>query len=146
MDNIFVERIRRSLNYEAVYLREMVEGFSAQYVIGEWIVFYNTGHPYSALGGAMPAEAYAAQRPVDMMDKASALLNHHRGSPATSGRSNISKRYTISSEEWQHDQQPEDTLTSLPDCPNMQDPLKRELCGTRRVFQSERCARRHLQG
>ena len=73
MDNIFIERLWRSLKYEAVYLHEMTDGFVAKRVIGNWIDFYNTERPHSALDGATPAEAYSAGRPVDMMDKAYAL-------------------------------------------------------------------------
>ena len=73
MDNIFIERLWRSLKYEAVHLVEPTDGFQAERVIGEWISFYNTERPHSALGGRTPAEAYAAERPVDMMDKAPAL-------------------------------------------------------------------------
>jgi len=73
MDNIFIERLWRSLKYEAVYLHEMVDGFAAERVIGAWIAFYNTARPHSALGGATPAEAYASGRPGDMMDKAYSL-------------------------------------------------------------------------
>jgi putative transposase len=73
MDNIFIERLWRSLKYEAVYLHEMVDGFVATRVIGEWIAYYNTERPHSTFDGATPAEAYAAKQPVDMMDKASAL-------------------------------------------------------------------------
>ena len=73
MDNIFIERLWRSLKYEAVYLHELTDGFKAGSVIGEWIGFYNTERPHSALDGRTPAEAYRAGRPVDMMDKAIAL-------------------------------------------------------------------------
>ena len=38
-------------------------------VIGEWIGFYNTERPHSALGGRTPAEAYGGDAPVDMVDK-----------------------------------------------------------------------------
>ena len=69
MDNIFIERLWRSLKYEAVYLHELTDGFKAERVIGEWIGFYNTERPHSALGGQTPAEAYAAKRPMDIMDK-----------------------------------------------------------------------------
>jgi putative transposase len=58
LDNIFIERLRRSLKYEAVYLHELTDGFEAERVIGEWIAFYNAARPHSALGGATPAEAY----------------------------------------------------------------------------------------
>jgi putative transposase len=73
MDNVFIERLWRSLKYEAVYLHELTDGFEAERVIGEWIDFYNTERPHSALAGQTPAEAYGAEQPVDMMDKAIAL-------------------------------------------------------------------------
>ena len=41
MDNIFIERLWRSLKYEAVYLHEIADGLTARRVIGEWIGFYN---------------------------------------------------------------------------------------------------------
>ncbi len=73
MDNIFIERLWRSLKYEAVYLHELTDGFKAERIIGEWIDFYNTERPHSSLGGRTPAEAYGATRSVDMMDKAHTL-------------------------------------------------------------------------
>ena len=69
MDNIFIERLWRSLKYEAVYLHELTDGFVAERVIGDWIDFYNTERPHSALAGRSPAEAYRDRSPVDMMDK-----------------------------------------------------------------------------
>jgi putative transposase len=73
MDNIFIERLWRSLKYEAVYLHELTDGFKAEQVIRDWIDFYNTERPHSALGDRTPAEAYGDKWPVDMMDKADAL-------------------------------------------------------------------------
>ena len=73
MDNIFIERLWRSLKYEAVYLHDLTDGFVAEWVITEWIGFYNTERPHSALAGQTPAEVYGAGQPVDMMDKAIAL-------------------------------------------------------------------------
>jgi putative transposase len=73
MDNIFIERLWRSLKYEAVYLHELTDGFKAERVIRDWMDFYNTERPHSSLAGRTPAEAYGAERPVDMMDKAHAL-------------------------------------------------------------------------
>ncbi len=58
LDNVFVERLWRSLKYGAVYLHEMTDGFVAQRVIGEWIGFYNTERPHSSLDGGTPAEAH----------------------------------------------------------------------------------------
>jgi len=73
MDNIFIERLWRSLKYEAVYLHEMTDGFVAERVIDEWIDFYNTERPHSSFDGQTPAEAYGATQPMDMMDKPSGL-------------------------------------------------------------------------
>jgi putative transposase len=68
MDNIFIERLWRSLKYEAVYLHEISDGFAAQRLISRWFAFYDKGRPHSALGGSTPAEAYEegmlTQRPA----------------------------------------------------------------------------------
>ena len=69
MDNVFIERLWRSLKYEAVYLHELADGFEAERVIDDWIGFYNTERPHSALAGRTPLEAYRVDQPVDMMDK-----------------------------------------------------------------------------
>ncbi len=68
-----IARLWRSLKCEAVYLHDLMDGFKAERVIGEWIDFYNTARPHSALAGHTPAEAYGAGQPVDMMDKAHAF-------------------------------------------------------------------------
>jgi len=60
LDNIFIERLWRSLKQEAVYLTELQDGFQAQRVIKEWIGFYNTERPHSALEHQTPVEAYWA--------------------------------------------------------------------------------------
>ncbi len=73
MDNIFIERLWRSLKYEAVYLHDLTDGFRAEQVIGEWVDFYNAERPHSALEGQTPAESYRAGQPVDMMDKPDGL-------------------------------------------------------------------------
>ena len=58
LDNVFIERLWRSLKYEAVYLHELADGFEAARVIGEWMEFYNGERPHSALGGRTPREAH----------------------------------------------------------------------------------------
>lgn len=73
IDNIFIERLWRSLKYEAIYLVEMTDGFQSERVIDEWMMFYNGMRPHSSLGGRTPDEAYGDEQPVDMLDKANAL-------------------------------------------------------------------------
>ncbi len=58
MDNIFIERLWRSLKYECVYLNEITNGFEARKLIGDWIEFYNKTRPHSSLGDLTPAQAY----------------------------------------------------------------------------------------
>jgi putative transposase len=50
-DNIFVERLWRSLKYECVYLYAWETGSEAKAGVRQWIEFYNYKRPHSALGG-----------------------------------------------------------------------------------------------
>lgn len=58
MDNVFIERLWRSMKYECVYLHPFETGSEARAGIGRWIDYYNAERPHSALGGRTPAEAY----------------------------------------------------------------------------------------
>jgi putative transposase len=59
MDNVFVERLWRSLKYECVYMNAFETGSQARAGIGRWIDFYNRRRPHSSHGIATPDEAYA---------------------------------------------------------------------------------------
>ena len=48
----------RSLKQEAVYLHELTDGFVAKRVIDEWLTFYNSDRPHTALEKRTPDEAY----------------------------------------------------------------------------------------
>lgn len=58
LDNIFIERLWRSLKQEAVYLEEIADGFQARRVISNWMTFYNNERPHSSLERRTPREAY----------------------------------------------------------------------------------------
>ncbi len=58
LDNIFIERLWRSLKQEAVYLHEITNGFDAKRIIKEWISFYNTERPHTALQKRTPDQAF----------------------------------------------------------------------------------------
>ena len=58
MDNVFVERLWRSLKYEDIYLRAYATGSEARLGIGRWIAGYNTTRPHQALGYRTPDEVY----------------------------------------------------------------------------------------
>lgn len=59
MDNVFIERLWRSLKYECVYLQAFENGVEAREGIGGWIAYYNSDRPHSSLDGQTPDEAYA---------------------------------------------------------------------------------------
>ncbi|WP_083217488.1 integrase core domain-containing protein [Thioclava sp. SK-1] len=58
LDNIFIERLWRSLKQEAVYLHELHDGFQAKRVIKDWISFYNIERPHTALDKRSPNDAF----------------------------------------------------------------------------------------
>lgn len=58
MDNVFIERLWRSLKYECVYLHAFETGSELRAGLTKWIGYYNADRPHSALGGQTPDEAY----------------------------------------------------------------------------------------
>ena len=59
MDNVFIERLWRSLKYECVYLNAFETGSEARAGIGEWVSYYNGERPHSSLGGLTPDDVYS---------------------------------------------------------------------------------------
>jgi putative transposase len=66
MDNVFIERLWRSLKYECVYLNAFETGSDARAGIGKWVDYYNRSRPHSALGGKTPMEAHTACHGIRM--------------------------------------------------------------------------------
>ena len=64
LDNIFIERLWRSLKQEAVYLHEITDGFQAKRIIDNWIGFYNSERPHTALDKRTPDTAYFTQAEI----------------------------------------------------------------------------------
>ena len=58
MDNIFVERLWRSLKYEEVYLHAYASVAEAKTGIGAWLDFYNTERQHQSLGYRTPQQIY----------------------------------------------------------------------------------------
>ena len=84
MDNIFIERLWRSIKYEEVHLKAYADGREARAGIGSWMTFYNFRRPHQAMNNQTPmavwrdgmAKIGAAARAVDMplrLDNADAL-------------------------------------------------------------------------
>jgi putative transposase len=61
MDNIFVERLWRSLKYEEVYLHAYASVAEAKAGIGSWLGFYNQERQHQSLGYRTPRQVYEAE-------------------------------------------------------------------------------------
>lgn len=80
MDNVFIERLWRSLKYECVYLHAFETGSELRAGLARWITYYNMQRPHSGLAGQTPAEAYGridasdhgGYAPHDLMTKLAA--------------------------------------------------------------------------
>ncbi len=67
MDNVFIERLWRSLKYKCVYLHAFENGAQARTHIGTWLSHDNHTRPHSTFDGHTPDEVYQLshlQRPV----------------------------------------------------------------------------------
>jgi len=83
MDNIFIERLWRSIKYEEVHLKAYADGREARDGIGSWMNFYNHRRPHQAMNDQFPMAVWCAgtgrieaARTVDMplrLDNANAL-------------------------------------------------------------------------
>ena len=63
-DNVFVERLWRSIKYEEVYLHAYDSVSEARNSIGRYLDFYNGRRPHSSLDGTTPDQAYFALLPL----------------------------------------------------------------------------------
>lgn len=59
-DNLFIERLWRTVKYEEVYIKAYQSGRDARVGIGDYFRFYNTERPHQALGYRTPAEAFTS--------------------------------------------------------------------------------------
>jgi putative transposase len=65
-DNVFVERLWRSVKYEEVYLKAYDNVSEARASIGGYLAFYNGRRPHSSLDGRTPDEAYFGKEETAM--------------------------------------------------------------------------------
>jgi putative transposase len=82
LDNIFIERLWRSLKYEDIYIKIYASVQDARRGIGGWLSFYNDERLHQALGYRTPREVFQMPETCGDVDNASALTTspqaHHQ--------------------------------------------------------------------
>lgn len=62
VDNVFIERLWRSVKYEDVYLKEYPTVIVLRHGVGVYFHFYNNERPHDSLGKCTPSEYYDGLR------------------------------------------------------------------------------------
>jgi putative transposase len=70
MDNVFIERLWRSLKHEDIYLKGYADGHEAKAGVASWVAFYNTRRPHQALGNRAPMAVWREGVTGDLGDRA----------------------------------------------------------------------------
>ena len=65
IDNVFIERLWRSVKYEDVYLRDYTDGWEAEASLAAYFCFYNEERIHQALGYRTPLEVYRQRSSSD---------------------------------------------------------------------------------
>ena len=86
-DNIFVERLWRTVKYEEVYLKAYVNAVEARRELGAYFRFYNNLRPHQALGYQTPAEVFHGEQDVRSEDSKDRRCAPGEGSESLAGPS-----------------------------------------------------------
>ncbi|MDP8306126.1 MAG: integrase core domain-containing protein [Candidatus Chlorobium antarcticum] len=62
IDNIFIERLWRSVKYEYIYINPPVDGLELYRGLKNWFTDYNTVRRHKSLQGEVPATVYHAAK------------------------------------------------------------------------------------
>ena len=97
LDNIFCERLWRSLKYEEIYLCAYETIKEARTRIGQWFTFYNDERPHQALDYLTPRQFFAANQPCAYVDNARALPTSTQAQqPQQKGDSHVQEELILS--------------------------------------------------
>jgi len=64
LDNVFIERLWKSVKYEHVYLHAYENVAEAKRQLAEYFTFYNSRRPHSSLNAKTPDMAYFGDQPI----------------------------------------------------------------------------------
>ena len=94
MDNIFTERLWRSVKYEEVYLHAYASVSEARTSIGHYLEFYNSIRPHSSLKAQTPDQVYFNRLPESMAAKKQKLLLKEKGKNCPNYRDRLMRHNT----------------------------------------------------
>jgi putative transposase len=92
-DNLFIERLWRSVKYEEVYLKGYQDGKEARRGIGEYFRFYNEERPHQALGYRVPAEVYSTR---DIVNTANGMVESFSQNPVRMAENDLNLTHILS--------------------------------------------------
>jgi putative transposase len=98
LDNIFIERLWRSLKYEEVFTHAYASVAEARRSIGAWLNFYNDERKHQALGYRTPSQIFAAMPACGDVHNASALHTSPQAQQPQQERDSIYGRKVIAYE------------------------------------------------
>lgn len=98
LDNIFIERLWRSLKYEEVFIKAYASVAEARRSIGAWLNFYNDERKHQALGYRTPSQVFAATSACGDVHNASALHTSPQAQQQQQERDSIYERKVVAYE------------------------------------------------
>ena len=98
LDNIFIERLWRSLNYEEVFIKAYASVAEARRSIGAWLNFYNDERKHQALGYRTPSQIFAATPACGYVHNASALHTSPQAQQPQKEKDSIYERKVVAYE------------------------------------------------
>lgn len=98
LDNIFIERLWRSLKYEEVFIKAYASVAEARRSIGAWLNFYNDERKHQALDYRTPSQVFAATPACGYVHNASALHTPPQAQQQQKERDSIDERKVIAYE------------------------------------------------
>ena len=97
LDNIFIERLWRSLKYEDIFIRAYTLVSEARSGIAAWFAFYNDKRLHQALGYRTPRETFEAAPACGYVDNASALTTSPQAPPQQQQKDSIDEEDVLCS-------------------------------------------------
>ena len=95
-DNLFIERLWRTVKYEEVYLKAYKDGREARISLAKYFRFYNTERSHQSHGYKTPAEVYVPSPTIPIEPKAGGMVESFASNPLTVTGSHLNSTPVLS--------------------------------------------------